>query len=319
MNQRNVGHVRWRRGLLEHYAEGRLNLLDATVFNILLAQADFRTGSWRGNIWTVDAVLPRDVSRKNINEKLQDSFARLEERGYIAKQFKQGQREYVLWIDKYEPGEDKRVNALASAACGKAVYYQPGEEPGDAPAELPGALPDEAPSEDRVDRAQVAHNKSVTDSNNSIIQELNNSSKIERKSEFQYHVDKDGSEQEPHKVLCLALAEAMGSPASLNVIQRKLEEKARALLSSATGFTVDDLLPILRAALAGELDDKHWQWSSLIRRANNPMAMFAAKVDLLIARYGALERSKAAEATRSSSPQDPGVVRALMWFDKNKK
>lgn len=49
---------------------------------------------------------------------------------------------------------------------------------------------------------------------------------------------------------------------------------------------------MLRAALAGKLDDDKYSWSGRIREANNPMAMFAAKLPLLIERYSAFERRK---------------------------
>jgi hypothetical protein len=69
----------------------------------------------------------------------------------------------------------------------------------------------------------------------------------------------------------------MDEPSSLKPVQRKLEEKAKALLASPAGYTVEELIPVLRAALAGELDDKKFNWSKVIRSANNPMALFASK------------------------------------------
>lgn len=241
MNFGNSGYVRWRRGLLDHYADGRLNSFDGTVFNILLAQADFRTGCWCGNAWKVEPFLPRDISRKRIQGRIQDCFTRLEEGGYVYRQSIQGQREYKLWIDKYEPSEERRLNAKASAACGEPVFYNPCEESGDDSGELSGEASGDCSGEDRVNGTQVAPNRSVAASKNSITQQLKNSKKIEGKKESLSLGEKDNSASgevckveetkadEPYNILCKALTEALGNSPALRLIQRQIEEKAKAI------------------------------------------------------------------------------------------
>lgn len=322
MNQRNVGHVRWRRGLLEHYADGRLIAFDSIVFNIILAQADFRTGAWFGNVWTVEPFLPHDISRKNIPERLQDCFSRLEKGEYVFKQAVQGKKTYVLWVNKYEPTDGKSLNGRASAACGKPVFFEPGDTPSDAPGDQPTEAPSDAPTENRLSGAQVAQSTVVAcsnNSNNSKTQELNNSRKNERKNDAPSLAMVTKSEHQPHQVLCRVLVEAVGDP-ELITIQRKLEEKAKALLANPAGYNVDELVPVLRAALAGEMDDENFAWSAVIRGADNPMAMFAAKVEMLVARHGAMVRRKQATTAKQPPPlQKPGVAESMKFFNQAKK
>lgn len=326
MNSRNTGHVRWRRGLLDHYADGRLGWFDTIVYNILLAQADFRSGAWCGNVWNVAPFLPHDISHKNIQERLQDCFARLEKGGYVFRQAVQGKKAYVLWLNKYEPSDGKALNGRASAACGKPVFFKPDEAPGDEPGEAPGDEPGDTPTDNPVSGAQVAPNGEVAGSNNSKTQELNNSRKNERKkvsptlnSNAKVKTPSITSGTEPYQVLVHALLEAMGSD-SLTTSQNKLEKKALELLAKPAGYSTDVLIPVMRAALAGELDQPQYKWSERIREADNPMAMLCSKIELLTARYGTLERRKQAiAATKPSLLQKPGVAEFMRFLNQAKK
>jgi hypothetical protein len=118
------GFVRVRRGILGHLKDGLKDDLDFKVYYILLAQADFKTGVWRGTVHDIAHVLPEPTNITTLLSKLRKSLERLKANGYVAERRKQGSREaYSLYIEKFDTAAGGLLNAKQSAAAGKPVFY----------------------------------------------------------------------------------------------------------------------------------------------------------------------------------------------------
>jgi hypothetical protein len=55
-------------------------------------------------------------------------------------------------------------------------------------------------------------------------------------------------------------------------------------------FPYEQLEPVLRWVMSPESDEPKWCWRQIVAGADNPMAMFASKVEKLVGKYDAFNR-----------------------------
>jgi hypothetical protein len=117
------GFIKIRRGLEEHLIAGSLSLFDVGVFLVILLQANFETGIWRGSAARLRAAAPRGATLRDV----QRSLERLRKIGFIKVFHVRGQRgNYSCLINRYQPEfgalRGKRLNADASTSWKSPVY-----------------------------------------------------------------------------------------------------------------------------------------------------------------------------------------------------
>jgi len=128
--------IRLRVGLLEHFEDGRVTPTMANCFTVVLGQADYATGFWKGSAAKIFAAWGGQLSLRTI----QDALSALYGGGYLKSFHKHGQRgNYYVAINKYlvKMGSHKGyvLNASATTAPENPVYELP--EDGIAPVSVP--------------------------------------------------------------------------------------------------------------------------------------------------------------------------------------
>jgi hypothetical protein len=302
---------------LEHYADGRLSLFDGHVYNILLAQADFRSGLWRGNVWTLENFVTRDVSRKSIDQRLQDCLRRLEAGGYIALARKQGQKTYTIYLNKYETGDGHILNAEASAACGKPVFLDEGEDTGE---ERVNRGSDEGDAS--VSDLQLGENGEVAFANNSITQKVKNSRTSGSQVGTPPAPSHSGSGCEAQVSLARFMYEVFFEYKDKNEATLNLMIKDAAKVLETRSYD--------QAQAALSFAKKSGWWFRKFMEVERPMALLAKSIDSILEQAqerknrpvpqakSPAEEAKARVGREVSTPK-PGVADAMKFFNQAKK
>jgi hypothetical protein len=106
------GFVKIRRGLLEHFKQGKLAASDGGVYFYLLMECDYTTGTLYGDSKGIASGMGGMTSV----DQIRHSLARLRKNKFINYPKGNGKRgSYLIILDKYEPTsgihEGQRVNA----------------------------------------------------------------------------------------------------------------------------------------------------------------------------------------------------------------
>jgi len=121
--------IRLRVGLLEHYEDGRMTPTMMNVHVIVLGQADYETGFWKGSAAKIFSAWGGQLSLRTIQRALEALYGG----GYLKSFHKPGQRHnYPVAINKYliKTGKHKGywLNASATTVPQNAVYELAGDE-----------------------------------------------------------------------------------------------------------------------------------------------------------------------------------------------
>jgi hypothetical protein len=97
------GHVRMRRGLLDHLRYGRMTLKQKGAFETIVQLADWQTGVWFGSARAFSAICGAgDVPEREARDLL-ESLERAKPQGYIRRFVTPGKRgNYPILVHKYE-------------------------------------------------------------------------------------------------------------------------------------------------------------------------------------------------------------------------
>lgn len=140
--------IRLKAGLLEHCEDGRMTPTMMNVYVIVLGQADYGTGFWKGSAAKVFAAWGAQLSLRTIQRAL-EALCR---EGYLKSFHTPGQRHnYPVAINKYliKFGKHKGywLNASATTVPENPVYEPYDEESGDSTTDRATTLPVTAPKE----------------------------------------------------------------------------------------------------------------------------------------------------------------------------
>jgi hypothetical protein len=117
-------------GLFEHFENGEMTPTMFACYSVVLYQADYETGFWRGSAPKIEAAWGGQIGERSI----QDALKKLCEKGYLKSFHKKGRRgNYIVAINKYliRFGKNKglRLNADQTLDLEHPVYESPPESP----------------------------------------------------------------------------------------------------------------------------------------------------------------------------------------------
>jgi hypothetical protein len=297
-----------RRGVLDHLKKRKLTDVEFAAFIAIVLLADKATGAWDGCAAALADAMGKVVSASS-ERAAQRLLASLAKKGYLKNFRAQGQRHnQPILINRYliTVGELKGqlVDASNSTDWQKPAVFS-GTEDG-------SEISSDGGTEISSDRDALSipietFSKADQEIDRKIDVAL--APVVESKIESDVHTEpKLGSK--PAEKLTKDLFQLAGQPKSLMRLAPLMISKAGELFKASSGYTYDELAPILRSALTGKLDTDKWSWKNVILTASNPMAMFVAKIDSIIQAYSALERRKALDSqpkpTTSTTNQSSG-------------
>lgn len=109
----SAGFVKLRRGILEHYRDGKVSAYEFHIYILLILEASYETGVWHGSAEKLSIVyrIPSRTCR--------DVLAKLHQKGYIRRFHSPGKHgNYPVLINKYEcrdgAGNEIHLNASKS-------------------------------------------------------------------------------------------------------------------------------------------------------------------------------------------------------------
>ena len=121
----NSGYVKLRRGILEHYQDGKVSAYEFHIYVLLILEADYKTGIWHGSAEKLSIVyrIPSSTCR--------DVLSKLHQKGYIRRFNLPGKHgNYPVLINKYEcsdgSGNDIYLNAKKSKDWRHPIYERSG-------------------------------------------------------------------------------------------------------------------------------------------------------------------------------------------------
>ncbi|SRR6266567_2336763 len=121
----NSGYVKLRRGILEHYQDGKVSAYEFHIYVLLILEADYKTGIWHGSAEKLSIVYRIAPST------CRDVLSKLHQKGYIRRFNLPGKHgNYPVLINKYEcsdgSGSDIYLNAKKSKDWRHPIYERSG-------------------------------------------------------------------------------------------------------------------------------------------------------------------------------------------------
>jgi hypothetical protein len=115
------GFVKLRRGILEHYQDGKVSAYEFHIYVLIILEADYRTGVWCGSGKKLSALYRMSL------RTCQDVLAKLEGKRYIRRFMTFGKHgNYPVLVNKYQctdsAGNEVYLNAMKSKDWRNPIY-----------------------------------------------------------------------------------------------------------------------------------------------------------------------------------------------------